>query len=311
MSRDRAWVLLPSGRRLDLLAPSPQAWTDRDLAIGLSRTYRWGGHSRWDLPLSVAQHSLTVLALRQSLQLERLTPAEALHELLHDAEEGLLGFDPISPLKPRLGPEFAAVNSRLRAAIDVRYGLTPWNDDDYARHKTADRLAAASEAFHVTGWPLEAIRDSLLITVAPTMDDPLPSQPGLQAWEPWTPRLSAALFLGKLRELQQSGYFAPDDPASLHSVIEHEKTIRKLAAAFAHLPASQRRRCRVALTGSSLFDTYVSAVAANGSEDEEGVVVDGEQDEDGGWLFDEPFRIFTIHEELITCYGCNCDVEVR
>ena len=64
MKPDRAWVLLPSGRRLNLLAPDPQAWTDRDLAIGLSRTYRWAGYSAWDLPLSVAQHSLTVLALR-------------------------------------------------------------------------------------------------------------------------------------------------------------------------------------------------------------------------------------------------------
>ena len=59
----RAWILLPSGGRLNLLAPDPTSWTDSDLAIGLSRTYRWGGYSAWDLPLSVAQHSLTVLAL--------------------------------------------------------------------------------------------------------------------------------------------------------------------------------------------------------------------------------------------------------
>jgi 5'-nucleotidase len=61
---DRAWILFSSGSRLNLLAPSPNAWTDEDLATGLSRTYRWSGHSSWDLPLSVAQHSLTVLALR-------------------------------------------------------------------------------------------------------------------------------------------------------------------------------------------------------------------------------------------------------
>jgi len=63
MKLDRAWVLLPSGRRPELLALDPAAWTDRDLAIGLSRTYRWAGYSAWDLPLSVAQHSLTVLEL--------------------------------------------------------------------------------------------------------------------------------------------------------------------------------------------------------------------------------------------------------
>ena len=67
MKPDRAWVLLPSGQRLDLLTPDAGAWTDRDLAIGLSRTYRWGGHSRWDLPLSVAQHSLLVLVIRQQM----------------------------------------------------------------------------------------------------------------------------------------------------------------------------------------------------------------------------------------------------
>ncbi len=61
---DRAWVLLKSGKRLDLLNPHPMAWDDEDLATGLARTYRWGGHSKWELPLSVAQHSLTVLLLR-------------------------------------------------------------------------------------------------------------------------------------------------------------------------------------------------------------------------------------------------------
>ena len=62
----RAFVLLKSGRRLDLLNPDPQAWTDGDLATGLSRTMRWGGASQWAHPLSVAQHSLTVLAIREA-----------------------------------------------------------------------------------------------------------------------------------------------------------------------------------------------------------------------------------------------------
>ena len=88
MRPDRAWVRLGSGRRLDLLDPQPGQWTDCDLAVGLSRTYRWGGHSRWDLPLSVAQHSLLVLVLRQQMQPHQpLTPGEALRELVHDADE--------------------------------------------------------------------------------------------------------------------------------------------------------------------------------------------------------------------------------
>lgn len=57
-----AWMLLPSGQRLDLLDPHPCAWTDEDLVIRLSRTHRWCSDTRWKRPLSVAQHSLTVLA---------------------------------------------------------------------------------------------------------------------------------------------------------------------------------------------------------------------------------------------------------
>lgn len=87
MTTQRAWVLLPSGNRLNLLAPDPHAWTDRDLAIGVSRTYRWSGYSAWDHPLSVAQHSLTVLELRQHAAKRRLTAAEARRELQHDATE--------------------------------------------------------------------------------------------------------------------------------------------------------------------------------------------------------------------------------
>jgi uncharacterized protein len=65
LSHPRAFVLLKSGRRLDPLDPDPQAWTDEDLAASLARTPRWGGSSKWEHSLSVAQHSLTVLALRE------------------------------------------------------------------------------------------------------------------------------------------------------------------------------------------------------------------------------------------------------
>jgi len=202
MTPDRAWVLLPSGRRLDLLTPDPAAWIDSDLATGLSRTYRWGGYSRWELPLSVAQHSLLVLALRQQMsEHQLLTPGEALRELLHDAEEGLIGFDPISPLKPHLGTAFKSVTDRLRTAIDERYRLPAWDAAGYILHKRADHLAAASEAFQVTGWSREEIRESLEITLEPLDEDPLPVPDGMHSWEPWPPRLAAALFLPKLRDL--------------------------------------------------------------------------------------------------------------
>lgn len=153
----RPFVLLPSGNIIDLAEPDPVKWTDDDLALGLARTYRWGGHSRWPRPLTVAQHSLMVLAIR--LQAEpHLSPQHCLYELLHDAEEGLLGFDCIAPLKAYLGAPFAALTARLSAAIALRYDLPTLTPAEYDRHKRADRIAAASEARHVTAWSRPADR---------------------------------------------------------------------------------------------------------------------------------------------------------
>jgi hypothetical protein len=185
MNRNRAWVLLPSGRRLDLLNPDPWAWTDADLATGLSRTYRWAGYSAWALPLSVAQHSLSVLALCQHLPGPVLDPAEAMRELLHDTEEALLGgWDPITPLEPHLRETFDRLVSRLQAAVERRYALPPWEPRSFARYKRADRLAAASEAYHVAGWSRIAMREHLGITLEPIAQDPLPSPEGRRPWGP-------------------------------------------------------------------------------------------------------------------------------
>ena len=311
MRPDRAWVLLPSGRRLNLLAPEPETWTDRDLAISLSRAYRWGGHSRWDLPLSVAQHSLLVLVLRQQMQaLQKLSAAEALRELLHDAEEAFLCFDPISPLKPHLGEEFSAVTGRLRAAIDTRYRMMPWSSDDYLLHKRADHLAAASEAFHITGWSREDMRNSLHIQLQPVDQDPLPTPGGLRPWEPWPPRLAAALFLAKLQELTRPDLHS-DDPGGIAAAVERERTISVLAESFSRLPPGKRRQCSVPLTGNSLSDTYVFAEAHDGSQSVEGVIVDGQRDDDGQWDFDADFTIFTTDEEVFVCHGYSCHVEIQ
>ncbi|MBN8927894.1 MAG: HD family hydrolase [Rhodospirillales bacterium] len=194
----RAWVRLPSGRRLDLLDPTPFDWTDEDLAIGLARTYRWGGHSAWPLPLSVAQHSLLVLALRRQGSGTGLSDAFARRELLHDADEGLLGFDPISPLKPFLGEGYAAVAARLGAAIAGRYAVPAWTAEEKRAHKRADRIAAASEAMHVVGWTRTEIRQTLRITEAPVDFDPLAGEP---PWAPWPADLAAERFLAALRRL--------------------------------------------------------------------------------------------------------------
>ncbi len=211
----RAWIMFRSGNRLNLLDPSPNAWTDADLATGLSRTYRWGGHSCWDLPLSVAQHSLTVLAIRRHLAPSPLSPGEALRELLHDATEALIGgFDPITPLKPHLGEGYAEINRRLQAAVNLRYDLPPWTVASHTHllsipnsvashrhHKHADRLAAASEALHVVGWRKPALRRDLGITLHPLDEDPLKVPAGMLPWEPWPAHLAAERFDETLRDI--------------------------------------------------------------------------------------------------------------
>jgi hypothetical protein len=196
----RAWVRLPSGRRLDLLAPTPFDWTDEDLAIGLSRTFRWGGHSVWPgAPLSVAQHSLSVLELCR-----RATPLDAgqqLRELLHDAEEGLINFDCISPLKPFLGPAFALLQQRLAGVVAQRYRLAAWTLADRRRHKRADIAIAAAEAVHVAGWTRAEVRDTLGIRAAVSDRDPLAGRYGDPPWRPWPPELAAERFGQELARL--------------------------------------------------------------------------------------------------------------
>jgi len=304
MKPDRAWVRLGSGRRLDLLNPRPDQWDDRDIAVSLSRTYRWGGHSCWDLPLSVAQHSLLVLVLRQQMQPHQpLTPREALRELLHDADEFGLGFDALRPIRPHLGAEFQALAARLHAAVAMRYRLPGWDPDGYALHKRADHLAAASEALHVAGWGADEISETLGIRLAPLQDDPLPLLDGMRPWEPWPPGCAASLFLAKLRELDQATHL--DAPADLTGAVEREATLARLGRAFSRLPPRTRRRYAHPLTGSSLADTLVFVETDDISQQHlEGVVVDGERDQDGRWMLDGEFTVFTTDEELIRVAGC-------
>lgn len=201
----RAWIRLPSGRHLDLINPSPDAWLDSDLAIRLSRTYRWGGESRWPLPLSVAQHSLFVLALRRQMSDAPLSLVVSLQELLHDAEEGFLGFDCISPLKAVLGKPFQDVSNRLMRTICARYDVPPWREDDYVLHKQADLIAAASEAVHCIGWSHEEVRNVLGISHPILETDPLSTVYGDEPWMPWPAELATERFLDALSNLLQSG----------------------------------------------------------------------------------------------------------
>ena len=132
----------------------------------------------------------------------------------------------------------------------------------------------------------------------------------MHPWEPWPPRTAASLFLAKLSELTRADSDA-EEPGDMNAVVEREQTIRALAAGFSKLPPGQRRQTARPLTGNSLTDTYVVAEAHDGSEIAEGVVVDGQRDEDGAWDFDADFTLFTTGGEVLVCHGYNCHVEIQ
>ena len=118
------------------------------------------------------------------------------------------------------------------------------------------------------------------------------------------------MFLGKLRELDGAAHV--EAPADLTAVIGRETTLARLGTAFSRLPPRSRRRCTRPLTGNSLTDTFVFVEADDISQQHiEGVIVDGERDEDGQWLLDGEFTVFTTDEELIVVTGSNCTVEVQ
>ena len=117
----RAWQRMLSGRRLDLLDPSPLDIEIEDIAHGLARVARWNGQTAGPHIFSVAQHALLVEAIARALE-PALPPRARLALLLHDAPEYVIG-DMISPFKAVIGDAYKAVEMRLLAAIHVRFGL--------------------------------------------------------------------------------------------------------------------------------------------------------------------------------------------
>ena len=147
----RAWQRMLSGRRLDLLDPSPLDVELEDIAHGLARVARWNGQTEGAHIFSVAQHSLLVEALARA-KVPRLDAKGRLATLLHDAPEFVIG-DMISPFKVVIGDRYKAVERRLLAAIHLRFGLpVKLTDELQALIKAADRSAAYLEATHFAGF---------------------------------------------------------------------------------------------------------------------------------------------------------------
>jgi hypothetical protein len=140
-----------SGRRLDLLDPSPLDIEVDDIAHGLARVARWNGQTQGGHIFSVAQHSLLVEALARS-KVPRLDHKGRLAVLLHDAPEYVIG-DMISPFKAVIGDSYKAVEKRLLAAIHLRFGLPAKLPEPLqALIKSADRSAAYLEATRLAGF---------------------------------------------------------------------------------------------------------------------------------------------------------------
>jgi len=157
MSKARAWQRMLSGRRLDLLDPSPLDVELDDIAHGLARVARWNGQTSGDHVFSVAQHVLLVEALARAKQ-PRLDSRTRLALLLHDAPEYVIG-DMISPFKAVIGDSYKAVEKRLLGAIHLRFGLpSRLPEETTALIKTADRQAAYLEATRLAGFAEEEAR---------------------------------------------------------------------------------------------------------------------------------------------------------
>jgi len=147
----RAWQKMLSGRRLDLLDPTPVDIEIEDIAHGLSFVARWNGQTLGDFAYSVAEHSL--LVERLYARLNPRAPAKwRLAALLHDAPEYVIG-DMISPVKNAVGPGYDALDTRLAAAVHIRFGLPATLPAPVKKQiKMADKISAWMEATEIAGF---------------------------------------------------------------------------------------------------------------------------------------------------------------
>ena len=180
MKPQRAWQKMLSGRRLDLLDPTPVDIEIEDIAHGLAFVARWNGQTVGDYAYSVAEHSLLVEQL-----FSRLNPNTSakwkLAALLHDAPEYVIG-DMISPVKAAVGPGYDELDKRLTAAIHIRFGLPATIPMQIKKQiKKADRISAWMEATQIAGFstdeadkffgrPVADVIEGLQIVLRPPLD---------------------------------------------------------------------------------------------------------------------------------------------
>ncbi len=173
----RAWQRMLSGRRLDLLDPTPVDIEIEDIAHGLAFVARWNGQTHGDFPYSVAEHSLLVESLFARGN-PGIAPRWRLAALLHDAPEYVIG-DMISPVKAAIGPGYGELDARLTAAVHLRFGLPATLPAAIKTAiKAADKVSAWLEAVQIAGFaqteatrffgrPAPALTDGIVITPRP------------------------------------------------------------------------------------------------------------------------------------------------
>ncbi|WP_158814401.1 HD family hydrolase [Methylocapsa sp. S129] len=198
----RAWQRMLSGRRLDLIDPSPLDIEISDIAHGLARVARWNGQTKGAEIFSVAQHCLLVEALVGALA-PQADPKARLFALLHDAPEYVIG-DMISPFKAVIGGDYKAIEARLLAAIHIRFGLSAKAPPEVTTFvKGADRAAAWFEAINLAGF---STAEAQKLFGAPNI-----ALAGIEAYlQPMRPAKAQEGFLRRFAELD-------DHPAAVQS----------------------------------------------------------------------------------------------
>ncbi len=152
--KPRAWQRMLSGRRLDLLDPTPMDIEVEDIAHGLAFVARWNGQTVGDYAYSVAEHSLLVEQIYALIQ-PKAPVKWRLAALLHDAPEYVIG-DMISPVKSAVGPDYGLLDDRLTAAIHIRFGLPAALPVAVKKQiKKADKISAWLEATQIAGFTVE------------------------------------------------------------------------------------------------------------------------------------------------------------
>src|SRR5216684_2331442 len=190
----RVWQRMLSGRRLDLLDPSPLDIEIADIAHGLARVARWNGQTSGAHIFSVAQHTLLVEAVMRE-QMPRVDIKFRIAALLHDAPEYVIG-DMISPFKAVLGGDYKVVEKRLLSAIHIRFGLPPVLGAAIERQiKDADRGAAYLEATQLAGFA-QAEAKRLF-----GRDPRLPATTERDYLNPWSAAKAEKRFLARFKAL--------------------------------------------------------------------------------------------------------------